>query len=122
MSNTIVATGNVGKDPEIRKTQDGLTIASFSLGSNGRKKDQTNWFNVSVFGKTADFVAEYVKKGTGLYVVGSLEIEQYEKDGEKKTAYKIYADKVNFNGGKKEEKPQETASVTNDMSEEIPWA
>ena len=86
--NRAIILGNVGKDPDIRKSQDGKQIASFSLATSeswkdksGEKKENTTWHNVVVFGGAAGFIADYVKKGSKLYVEGSINNRSYEKDG-----------------------------------------
>lgn len=96
MINKIILVGNVGKDPEIRSTQSGSEIASFSLATsesykdkNGEKQTITQWHNVSVFGKTVNIIKSYVKKGSKLYLEGSIKYDEYEKDGEKRYSTKI---------------------------------
>ena len=86
--NRSIILGNVGKDPDIRQSQDGNQIASFSIATSeslkhksGEKKENTTWHNVVVFGKAAGFIANYVKKGSKLYVEGSINNRSYEKDG-----------------------------------------
>lgn len=116
MTNTFSVAGNVGKDPEVRNTQDGKTVTSFSIASK-TGKDKTSWFNVTCFGKTAENVAQYLKKGSLAYVSGYVEIEKYEE----KYYTKVIANSVNFLGGKKEEKPDAPQSKNNDMDDEIPF-
>jgi single-strand DNA-binding protein len=92
--NKVILVGHVGKDPDIRATGSGDTVASFSLATNsgyGENKT-TDWHNVSVFGKTADFVRDYVKKGAQLYVEGSIRNRSYnDKSGNKKYVTEIKA-------------------------------
>ena len=94
--NEVTLIGNVGQDPEIRYMQSGDPIANFSLATSERWKDKagqqqekTQWHKVEVFGKTAQFVRDYVKKGTKLLVRGSIDYQSWEKDGEKKYMTKI---------------------------------
>lgn len=88
--NRVILIGNLGKDPEIRQTNDGKSIANFSVAlseswkdkSTGEKKERTEWVNVVVFGATANFVANYVKKGSKVYVEGSLQTRKWtDKEG-----------------------------------------
>ena len=92
--NKVILVGHVGKDPDIRATGSGDTVASFSLATNsgyGENKT-TDWHNVSVFGKTADFVRDYVKKGAQLYVEGPIRTRSYDdKSGNKKYVTEIKA-------------------------------
>ena len=92
--NKAILVGHVGKDPDIRATGSGDTVASFSLATNsgyGEKKT-TDWHNVTVFGKPADFVRDYVKKGAQLYVEGPIRTSSYDdKSGNKKYITEIKA-------------------------------
>lgn len=76
--NRVTLLGNVGKDPEL-KTVGGTPLAKFSVATNerykdrdGNRQDHTEWHNVECWGKTAEFVAQYVKKGRMVYIEGSL--------------------------------------------------
>ena len=101
--NKVVLIGHVGRDPEMRYTQGGDPIASFSLATSekwtdkaGQKQERTEWHNISVFGKTATFVQSYVTKGTLLYVEGSLQTDEWtDKDGHKRKATKVNVSQFN---------------------------
>ena len=101
--NKVILVGHVGKDPDIRATSSGDTVASFSLATNtgyGENKT-TDWHNVSVFGKSADFVRNYVKKGAQVYVEGSIRNRSYvDKSGNKKYVTEIKAFTVQALGQK----------------------
>ena len=90
--NKAILIGHVGKDPEIRSTASGDTVASFSLATNSGYGDNktTDWHNVIFFGKTADFIRDYVKKGSQLYVEGRIANRNYvDKSGVKKYVTEI---------------------------------
>ena len=97
--NKVSLIGSVGKDPEIRKTQDGKLIASFSLAtseswkdkSTGERKQNTEWHKIVIFGQLAEIVERYVKKGSKLYLEGSLKTRDWidKKDGVKKYTTEI---------------------------------
>jgi single-strand DNA-binding protein len=94
--NEVTLIGHVGKDPEIKYTQGGEPIANLSLATSekwkskdGSPQEKTQWHRLEVFGKTAQFVRDYVKKGTKLLVRGSIDYQEWEKDGVKKYATKI---------------------------------
>ena len=114
--NKAILVGHVGKDPEIRSTSSGDTVASFSLATNsgyGEKKT-TDWHNVTVFGKPADFVRNYVKKGAQLYVEGPIRTRSYDdKSGNKKYITEIKAYTVQALG-QKESSPQQYEPGTDD--------
>lgn len=136
--------GNVGKDPEIRYSQSGEPIASFSLattekwaGKDGNKQEKTQWHNISVFGKTAEIVRDYVTKGKQLYVEGAIEHDTWtDKDGNKRNATKIKVSGFNGKlvllggGGKRdddaEENPREVwgqqAPAAEISNEDVPFA
>ena len=79
--NKVILIGNVGKDPEFATTSGGTQVAKFSLATGRYKGDETDWHRVTVFGKLADVVRQYVHKGDRLYVEGRLQYSQTEKDG-----------------------------------------
>lgn len=92
--NQIFLLGAAGKDPEIRVTTGGMTVASFSIAtSEGKKdaqgnwKDDTQWHNVKAFGRTAETVKDQVKKGTRVFLEGKLTTESWD---DKVTGQKRY--------------------------------
>lgn len=99
--NKVTLIGAVGKDPEIRYTQAGMAIASFSLATSKKNKDKadvTQWHNIVAFQKTAELIEQYVKKGSKLYIEGEIQYQEYEKDGEKRYATKIVINDMAFLG------------------------
>jgi single-strand DNA-binding protein len=97
--NKIQLIGRVGRDPETRYTSTQTAVASFSLATSERVKDEerTEWHQVSVFGKTAELVDRYVKKGALVYLEGRLQSREYtDKEGIKRKVWEVIADKVTF--------------------------
>lgn len=87
--------GNLGRRPDMRTTAEGKAVASFSVAVNDR--DAVSFFDVTVFGKTADLCQQYLDKGSLVMVTGNPRIEKYTgRDGAEKTALKIYANSVQF--------------------------
>ena len=90
--NKVILLGNIGKDPEVRETKAGnivnLVMATSEkyTDKSGQKQENTEWHNLVVFGKLADVVAKYVKKGDKLYVEGSITTRKWE-DKEGNTRY-----------------------------------
>lgn len=84
--NEVILIGHVGQEPEIRATAGGTRIASVSLATNHRVKDEekTDWHRLKLFGKLVDVVEQWVKKGDKIYVRGRIEYSMSEKDGEKR--------------------------------------
>jgi single-strand DNA-binding protein len=84
--NKVILVGNVGQDPEVRTTQDGREIANFSLATSeswkdkatGEKRDKTEWHRVVIFSQgLVSIVKNYVKKGSKLYIEGSLQTRKW---------------------------------------------
>jgi single-strand DNA-binding protein len=84
--NKVILVGNVGQDPEVRTTQDGREIANFSLATSeswkdkatGEKRDKTEWHRVVIFSQgLVNIVKNYVKKGSKLYIEGSLQTRKW---------------------------------------------
>lgn len=101
--NEVLLVGRVGQDAELKYFESGACKASFSVATNRydytKKEKVTDWHRVEVWGKTAEFVGEHFKKGSQVLVQGTLKKEEYtNKDGEKKTIYKVVASKAQFDG------------------------
>ncbi len=95
--------GNVGRDPEIRYSQDGKAVASLSIAVTEKWKDneRTEWVRVVAFGKLAEIIGQYVKKGSPLFISGRLQTRTWDnKEGVKQYTTEIVADKMQMLGGK----------------------
>src|SRR6185369_1447566 len=106
--NKVFLLGNVGKDPEIRSTAGGMIVASFSLATSDRQKDQqgnwqdkTEWHNLVAFSRTAEIVRDYVKKGTQLFVEGKIQTRSWDdkESGQKKYRTEILVNELTLLGG-----------------------
>lgn len=91
LKNSVQLIGRLGNDPEIRNFESGKKMASFSLATNesylnskGEKMTDTQWHNIVVWGKKADVVEQYLKKGSEIALEGKLINRSYEKEGQKK--------------------------------------
>lgn len=107
--NKVILLGNLGKDPEIRTTGGGMSVANFSLATAERAKDSagnwtdaTEWHNIVAFGRTAEVVRDYAKKGTQLYIEGKIQTRSWDdkESGQKKYRTEIVADELILLGGK----------------------
>jgi single-strand DNA-binding protein len=107
--NKVFLLGNVGKDPEIRSTAGGMTVASFSLATADRAKDaqgnwadKTEWHNLVCFQRTAEVVRDYVKKGSQIFVEGKIQTRSWDDktSGEKKYKTEILVNELTLLGGK----------------------
>ncbi|PYP93083.1 MAG: single-stranded DNA-binding protein [Candidatus Angelobacter sp. Gp1-AA117] len=109
--NKVILVGNLGKDPEIKYTPNGVPVAKFSLATNERFKDKsgewqdrTEWHNIVAWQRLAEIVGEYVKKGSKLYIEGKLQTSSWEdkQSGEKKYRTEIVAQDLVLLGGRGE--------------------
>lgn len=109
--NKVFLLGNVGKDPEIRTTAGGMTVASFSLATAERAKDaqgnwadKTEWHNLVCFQRTAEIVRDYVKKGSQIFVEGKIQTRSWDDktSGEKKYKTEILVNELSLLGGRGE--------------------
>jgi single-strand DNA-binding protein len=109
--NKVMLLGNVGKDPEIRTTAGGMTVASFSLATADRAKDaqgnwtdKTEWHNLVCFQRTAEIVRDYVKKGSQLFVEGKIQTRSWDdkESGQKKYKTEILVNELSLLGGRGE--------------------
>jgi single-strand DNA-binding protein len=96
--------GNLTRDPELRAMPNGMNVCNFSIATNrvftgrdGKKQEQAEFHNIVVFGRQADVVNQYLKKGGSALVEGRIQTRSWEgKDGEKKYRTEIVADRVQF--------------------------
>jgi single-strand DNA-binding protein len=104
--NKVILVGNVGRDVELRSLPSGTHLGKFSLATTDmRSKDEqgnprTEWHNIVVWGKLAEFCDQYVSKGRQLYIEGSIRTRSYEKDGQKKYFTEIHAQTVELLGSR----------------------
>src|ERR1700754_1759434 len=106
--NKVILLGNVGKDPEMRATPSGMVIAQLTLATADRQKDQTGnwvdkteWHNLVCFGRTAEIVRDYVKKGKQLYIEGKIQTRSWDdkESGQKKYRTEIIVNDLSLLGG-----------------------
>nr|WP_158580846.1 single-stranded DNA-binding protein [Butyricicoccus sp. AM28-25] len=106
--NKIVIIGRLTRDPELKSTNAGTSVCNFSVAVDRTYRDKegnrpTDFFDISVFGATAEFVAKYFKKGSSIAVSGAMESRKFvDKDGNNRIAWSLHADEVNFCGSKSE--------------------
>ena len=105
--NLAVLTGRLTKNPELKYGASGTAYCKFTLAVNRMKKeDGADFILCSAFGKTAELIAEYVKKGYQLGVQGRIQKETYEKDGQQTSKTGVVVDKIEFlEGNKSDSKP-----------------
>lgn len=110
--NNITLIGRATKDIELKTTQSGKNVVSFTLAVPKRfKRDETNWIPVVAWEKQAEILSKYVAKGNMVCVRGELTSRQYESNSEKRTAYEVLVDEVELIGGKGENSASDGGSV-----------
>jgi single-strand DNA-binding protein len=105
--NKVILVGNLGNDPEVRYAQSGSAITTISVATSeswkdkdGNQQERTEWHRVKAFGRLAEIMGEYLKKGRQVYIEGSLRTEKYtDKNGVEKYSTDIIADEMQMLGG-----------------------
>lgn len=122
--NKVFLQGNVGADPELRYTGSGQAVVNFRLatpevakGRDGQYEDRTEWHSLTAWGKAAEVIAEYVRKGTRIDVEGTLRTRSYENaDGQTRYATEIHVREfilLSSNGG--------NSSASDDDDDTLPF-
>ncbi len=102
--NKALIIGNLTRDPEIKALPSGIQVASFSVATNrvwkdkdGKKQESVDFHNVVVFGRQAEIVGQYIKKGSSIFVEGRMQTRSWDaQDGTKKYRTEVIADRVQF--------------------------
>ena len=118
---SIMLTGNVGRDPELKKIGNELSVVNLSLASTRYKKggNVSDWYELSAFGKTAEVINSYIAKGDSITVSGQPFIDVYtNKDGKEVKSIKVKVDNVKLPKKSESNKGSETSS---EWESDIPW-
>jgi single-strand DNA-binding protein len=118
-----IAAGRLARDAELRTTQSGSTVCSFTIACDagyGDKK-RTEWVKVALFGKRAEGLHPYLKKGTAITVEGEAKSNGWTKDEEAKAEIEIFADKITLQGSKQGSNELQPTSVDSEPDDEIPF-
>ena len=102
--NRVVLTGNLTRDPELRRTQSGMAILSFGIAVNDRRKnpqtgeweDYANFIDCTMFGSRGESIANYLAKGNKVGIEGKLRWSQWERDGQKRSKIEVIVDDLEF--------------------------
>src|SRR6478609_4216938 len=108
--NKVIIVGNLGRDPEIRYMPSGDAMCSIAVATTdswkdkntGEKKEQTEWHRISAFGKLAEIMGQYLKKGSQVYIEGSLKTRKYQdkETGKDRYSTEIRADTMQMLGSR----------------------
>jgi single-strand DNA-binding protein len=105
--NKVILVGNLGRDAELRYTPGGAAVAKFSLATtekwndkSGSQQERTEWHNIDLWGKQAETLTEYLRKGKQVYIEGRLQTDEYtDKEGIKRKSTRVRCDRVVLLGG-----------------------
>lgn len=105
--NKIIIVGNLGRDPELRYTPQGVAVCNISLATNEKKRDKsgemqevTTWFRVTLWRNQAENAAKYLTKGSPIYIEGRLGVEEYtDRDGKNRFSLEVQATDMHFISG-----------------------
>jgi len=105
--NKAILVGRLGKSPELKSINNNVQVVTFPLATSkrwkdkeGNKQEKTTWHNIKFFGKQAEILNQYVKKGDQLVIEGEINNDTYEKDGKKFYFSEIVGSSFSFVGGK----------------------
>ena len=131
--NKVILLGNLGQDPEVRYTSSGDAVVNLSVATTekwkdkatGQVKENTEWHKVGIFGKPAEVAAQYLKKGSQIYVEGRLKYKKYkDKNGIEKVNAEIISEDFKMLGKSETQKPnqqQKQEFPADDMNDDIPF-
>ena len=108
--NKAMLIGNLGKDPEIRYSQQGTAVVNFSIATSeqwsdkntGEKQEKTEWHRIVSFGKQAEILEKYLSKGRQIYIEGRLQTSNYEKEGQTHYTTDIIVREFQFLGNRQD--------------------
>jgi single-strand DNA-binding protein len=133
--NKAILVGTLGKDPEMKYLPSGSAVCNISVATSeswkdkqtGEKQERTEWHRVSMFGKLAEIAAEYLRKGSQVYLEGKIQTRKWQdKEGKDRYSTEIVADQMQMLGGKRDGEssaPREsTAAGPLDPNDDIPFA
>lgn len=124
--NKVILIGNLGKDPEVRHLEGGVTRVTFSLATsesykdkNGNKVEHTEWHNIILWRGIAEVAEKYLKKGSLVYIEGRIKTRTWDdKDGNKRYTTEIVAENLSLLGGKPPIENQQQSTATTAASAE----
>ena len=119
--NSVTIIGRLCSDMELKYTNSGTAVGNLSLAVNRSRKQGDQWieeasfFNIQLWGKRSESLAQYLLKGTKIAVSGSLKQDRWEKDGQKQSKVYIHADNIQLLGGKKDSQQNQQSGYGNNQ-------
>jgi single-strand DNA-binding protein len=124
--NKVMLLGNLGRDPEVRTFPNGDSVCNFSIATStswkdkasGEKKEKTEWHNIVMYRKLAEIAGEYLKKGSSVFVEGSLQTRKWQtKEGQDRYTTEVAADTMQMLGGR-ENRYSEPSNTDDNFNQE----
>ena len=124
--NKVMLLGNLGRDPEVRTFPNGDSVCNFSIATStswkdkasGEKKEKTEWHNIVMYRKLAEIAGEYLKKGSSIFVEGSLQTRKWQtKEGQDRYTTEVVADTMQMLGGR-DSRVSESSNSGDNFSQE----
>lgn len=132
--NKVMLIGNLGGDPELRYLPSGDAVANFSIATTeswrdkatGEQREATEWHRLTMFGRLAEIAGQYLKKGSQIYVEGSIQTKKYtDKDGIERYATGVKCTVMKMLGSRSESQqnssPAASNQTVNDLEDDIPF-
>ena len=135
--NKVIVVGNLGQDPETLYMPSGSAVTNISVATSeswkdkqtGEQKDKTEWHRIAAFGRLAEIMAEYLRKGSQVYIEGKLRTRKWNKDGQNHYSTEIIADQMQMLGSRQGQSPAAPSSQpaapprsnSDDFDDEIPF-
>ena len=134
--NKAIIVGNLGADPDLKYAASGAAVANISVATSeqwkdkntGNKQEHTEWHRVVFFGKLAEIVGEYLRKGSKVYIEGRIQTRKWQgQDGQYRYTTEIVAKEMQMldskggNSGGNQQVPQQSAPPADDFDDDIPW-
>lgn len=128
--NKVMISGNLTRDPELRRTQGGMAILSFSVAVNDRRKNQqtgewedyANFVDCTMFGNRAESLSNYLSKGTKVAIEGKLRLSQWEREGQKRSKLEVVVDELEFMSRGGQQRAEEPAGADDLYDEDCPFS
>ena len=113
--NKVILKGRLTKSPELKYINENMSVTNFSVAVDRKVKageeKKTDFINCTAWNKQGEFIEKYFSKGQEIAIVGRLEVNNYEKDGERKTSVYVVVEEVEFVGSKKKEQKEDVENV-----------
>lgn len=133
--NKTIIVGNLGADPDVRYSAGGTAVAKIRVATSeswkdkqtGESQEKTEWHRITAFGRLAEIMGEYLKKGSQVYIEGKLQTSTYEKEGQTHYSTEIVANVMQMLGGKggskgaEQDKPSGEGKQGGDFDDDIPF-